>query len=70
LYIFDTFTVLTAEGGEMDHIMFTVDDAEKKYNKLVKKGASVAMKLFEGKSMKMGFVKDPDGIWIGLRNKK
>ena len=55
------------KGDEMDHLMFTVKDAKKEYNKMVKAGADVAMPLFETKTGKMiGFVKDPDGIWIGL----
>jgi uncharacterized glyoxalase superfamily protein PhnB len=53
----------------MDHILFEVKDAEKEYKRLVKCGAKVAMELFEGKKgFKMGFVKDPDGIWVGVRS--
>jgi catechol 2,3-dioxygenase-like lactoylglutathione lyase family enzyme len=57
-------------GSEMDHLMFEVDDAKKLYEKLVAKGAPVAMKLWEDEGMALGFVKDPDGIWIGLRSGK
>ncbi len=56
------------KGDEMDHLMFEVDDAEKEYNRLTKMGAPVAMKFFKGENIEMGFVKDPDGIWIGLRS--
>jgi hypothetical protein len=58
------------EGSELDHLMFEVEDAKKLYNKLVANGAPVAMKLWEEKSFAMGYVKDPNGIWIGLRSGK
>jgi lactoylglutathione lyase len=57
-------------GSELDHLMFEVDDAKKVYNKLITNGAPVAMKLWEDEGFAMGFVKDPDGIWIGLRSGK
>jgi lactoylglutathione lyase len=57
-------------GSELDHLMFEVGDAKSLYNKLVAKGAPVAMKLWEEDGFAMGFVKDPNGIWIGLRSGK
>ena len=66
------YTPWKEDGVELDHLMFEVDDAKKAYNKMVKAGAPVAMKLREfeskGKRIAMGFVKDPNGIWIGLRS--
>ncbi len=66
------YTPWKEDGVELDHLMFEVDDAKKAYNKMVKAGAPVAMKLrkFEskGKRIAMGFVKDPNGIWIGFRS--
>ncbi len=56
------------EGSEMDHLMFEVADAKKLYDRLVANGAPVAMKLWEEKNFAMGYVKDPNGIWIGLRS--
>ncbi len=56
------------KGDEMDHLLFGVPDAEKAFKRLVAKGAPVAMELFRGKGIKMGFVKDPDGIWVGVRS--
>jgi catechol 2,3-dioxygenase-like lactoylglutathione lyase family enzyme len=57
------------KGDEMDHLMFGVKDAKKTFTTLVKSGAPVAMDLFEGTAgFTMGFVKDPDGIWVGLRS--
>ncbi len=58
------------EGAEMDHLMFEVDDAKKAYEKLVKKGAPVASKLWEDDGFAMGFVKDPNGIWVGIKSDK
>jgi len=58
------------EGSEMDHLMFEVKDAKKLYEKLVANGAPVAMELWEEKGFAMGYVKDPNGIWIGLRSGK
>ena len=60
------------KGDEMDHLAFEVKDARKTFNRLVAKGAPVAMPLRELKERTMGYIKDPDGIWIGLisKNKK
>jgi len=55
-------------GSELDHLMFEVDDAKKLYEKLVAKGAPIAMKLWEENGFAMGWIKDSDGIWIGLRS--
>lgn len=59
------YTPYKENGVELDHLLFEVKDAKKAYDKLVKEGAPVAMKLFEN-GVTMGFVKDPNGIWIGL----
>ena len=56
------------KGDEMDHLTFIVKDAKKDFARLVKKGAPVAFPVWEGKEVTMGMVKDPDGIWIGLRS--
>ncbi len=60
------------DGVELDHLMFDVPDAKKKYTAMVKKGMKPAMELMEhesnGKKITMGFIKDPNGIWIGFRS--
>lgn len=66
------YTPYKLDGVELDHLMFVVPDAKKKFQELVAKGAPVAWDLVErdtptGK-MAMGMVKDPNGIWIGLRS--
>ena len=53
-------------GVELDHLTFKVPDAKKTFNKLVKAGAPVARPMWESDTVLMGFVKDPDGIWVGL----
>jgi catechol 2,3-dioxygenase-like lactoylglutathione lyase family enzyme len=66
------YTPWKQDGVELDHLMFQVKDARKLYGKLVKKGMKPAMELWErenkGKKMTMGFIKDPNGIWVGLRS--
>lgn len=66
------YTPWKEDGVELDHLMFEVDDAKKAYDKMIKAGAPLAMKLreweSEGKHIAMGFVKDPNGIWIGFRS--
>ena len=53
------------KGEEIDHLAFVVDDAEKAYHELIRKGAKPAVppKKAEGTVI---YVKDPDGIWIEL----
>ncbi len=53
------------KGEEIDHLAFVVDDAEKAYHELIRKGAKPAVppKKAEGTEI---YVKDPGGIWIEL----
>ena len=64
------YTPWKENGVELDHLMFNVKDAKKTYNALLKKGMKPAMELREreikGKKMAMGFIKDPNGIWVGI----
>jgi len=66
------YTPWKEDGVELDHLMFMVKDAKKEENKLVKKGNPVIWEVKEyerdGKILAMGFVKDPNGIWVGLRS--
>ena len=56
------------KGDEMDHLTFMVKDAAKDFARMVKRGAPVAFPLWVGKEVTMGMIKDPDGIWIGIRS--
>ncbi len=62
------YTPYKKDGVELDHLMFQVKDFRKAFDKLVKSGAPVAMGPFESKERSIGFVKDPNGIWVGLIN--
>ena len=62
------YTPWKKDGVELDHLRFQVKDAKKTYNALLKKGMKPATPLRErehnGKIIKMGFIKDPNGIWV------
>ena len=68
------YTPYKPDGVELDHLSFEVEDARKTFDELVRKGAPVAWDIVERKTDKgvfvMGFVKDPNGIWIGLRSQR
>ena len=64
------YTPYKLDGVELDHLTFMVKDAGKLYRKLVAEGAPAAMPLWEGKEVTLGYIKDPDGIWIGLISHK
>ena len=53
------------EGDELDHLAFTVKDAKKAFEVLVKNGVEVAVSPSESRGTEI-YVKDPDGIWIEL----
>ena len=53
-------------GSELDHNGFIVDDAEKWFKLLVRRGARPAARPFGDESETLAYVKDPDGIWIEL----
>jgi catechol 2,3-dioxygenase-like lactoylglutathione lyase family enzyme len=54
------------KGSELDHIGFKVDDAEKWFKLLIRRGAKPAAQPFGDKSETLAYVKDPNGIWIEL----
>jgi hypothetical protein len=66
------YTPWKENGVELDHLLFKVKDAKKAYNSLIKKGMPAATELLErerdGKKLTMGFVKDYNGIWVGVRS--
>ena len=64
------YTPYKLDGVELDHLTFMVKDAGKLYRKLVAEGAPAAMPLWEGKEVTLGYIQDPDGIWIGLISHK
>ena len=57
-----------AEGDQLDHIAFAVDDMDAAMKGFKQRGVTIARepyKLTGGKS-RIAFIKDPDGIWIEL----
>src|SRR3989454_3559153 len=52
-------------GEEIDHLAFVVDDAEKAYRELIRKGAKPAVPPEKAEGTEV-YAQDPDGIWIEL----
>lgn len=67
------YTPYKTDGVELDHLLFEVKDAKKTFQEFVKRGAPVAWDLVERKTedgeFAMGFIKDPNGIWVGFRSR-
>jgi lactoylglutathione lyase len=60
-------------GEDLDHIAFDVEDLEDAVSDLKKKGVEIAVEPYQiGISLgwKEAFVKDPNGIWIELLQRK
>lgn len=57
-----------AEGDQLDHFAFQVNDVVKEINRLRKLGVEIAKEPYslKGSDHKIAFVKDPNGIWIEL----
>ena len=59
-------------GEGIDHLGFIVEDVRKKYAELISNGATPAVtpwqEVKEDDESWIGFVEDPDGIWIELIN--
>jgi len=54
----------------LDHPAFWVTDVHNTFERIVKKGATVAVNPFSEDNYHLAFVKDPDGIWIELIGKE
>ena len=54
------------EGSELDHLAFEVDDVDKEIARLERLGAKRARPTEVRPKYIVGFVTDPDGIWIEL----
>lgn len=53
-------------GEELDHIAFWCPDVRAEFRRLVRAGARIAVAPWEEAGYVIGYVKDPDGIWIEL----
>lgn len=54
------------EGSELDHLAFETDDVRAVVARLLANGASPARDVEVRPKYIVGFVKDPNGIWIEL----
>lgn len=59
-----------AEGDQLDHIAFEVDDVEKSVQEMKKKDVEIAKEPYALGSSKIAFIKDPNGIWLELIGRK
>jgi len=56
------------EGDQLDHIAFVVTDLEKSVNEFRRRGVEIAKEPYtlKGSGSKIAFIKDPNGIWLEL----
>jgi len=54
------------EGNELDHLAFEVDDVKTQIDRLTKMGTQVARPTEVRSKYVVGFVKDPNGVWLEL----
>ncbi|MEM3671083.1 MAG: VOC family protein [Thermoprotei archaeon] len=59
-----------SEGDQLDHIAFGVEDVYSEVDRLRKLGVEVAKEPYTLGTSKIAFVKDPNGIWIELIERK
>lgn len=59
------FYTIYKHGEELDHLAFIVDDVQKAYRWLLRKGAKAAILPDKSEGTEV-YVKDSDGVWIEL----
>lgn len=59
-----------AEGDQLDHIAFGVEDLAKTVEQMRARGVEVAKEPYSLGSSSIAFVKDPNGIWLELIERK
>lgn len=57
-------------GSELDHLAFEVDEVEVTASRLVELGGRVVREVERAPEYDLGYVTDPDGIWIELVHAK
>jgi lactoylglutathione lyase len=57
-------------GSELDHLAFEVSDVEAAASRLVELGGRVIREVEHVPDYDLGYVADPDGIWIELVHSK
>jgi lactoylglutathione lyase len=60
------------EGDELDHIAFAVQDMEKAMKLFRKLNVEIAMEPYslKGTTTRIAFIKDPNGIWLEIIERK
>ena len=59
-----------AEGDQLDHIAFGVKDLRTTIEAMRSKGVEIAKEPYSLGSSQIAFIKDPNGIWLELIEKK
>ena len=59
-----------AEGDQLDHIAFSVEDLAQTIEQMRAKKVEVAREPYSLGTSKIAFVKDPNGIWLELIERK
>jgi lactoylglutathione lyase len=59
-----------SNGEDLDHLAFEVDDLDGALAELATKGVEVLIRPGEIGGWREAFIKDPDGIWIELLQRK
>ena len=59
-----------ANGSEVDHLGFDVDDLDEWVRELEKKGVKILLRLREIGGWNEAFIEDPNGIWIEFFQRK
>ncbi len=57
-------------GSELDHLAFEVDDVDAMASRLVELGGRVVREVEHAEDYDLGYVADPDGIWIEVVHPK
>jgi lactoylglutathione lyase len=59
-----------SEGDQLDHIAFGVKDLRKTVDEMRAKGVEIAKEPYSLGSTQIAFIKDPNGIWLELIERK
>jgi lactoylglutathione lyase len=59
-----------ADGDQLDHIAFAVEDLEGTVDRMRRDGVVIAKEPYSLGSSRIAFIKDPNGIWLELIERK
>jgi lactoylglutathione lyase len=58
------------EGDQLDHIAFSVEDMDKFISRMKGEGVEIAKEPYVLGTSRIAFIKDPNGIWIEIIERK